>query len=183
MFDPIVLPSIKLELFTVMRAIKSLKESANFTHLEEYTASRALEEESEKQSYEFLKLFVCGSIKMKQEKRRNHSKIATWEDYQEKVSDRKIEEQDFSYKKAINREINYARCKLIRKKVEKMHTESADYRSKYNTEEQEAQKQPIFSISILNPKIEDEGVKSEEKIRIKTKIPSNFMSNLATPQF
>lgn len=64
-----------------------------------------------------------------------------------------------------------------------MHTESADYRSKYNTEEQEAQKQPIFSISILNPKIEDEGVKSEEKIRIKTKIPSNFMSNLATPQF
>lgn len=64
-----------------------------------------------------------------------------------------------------------------------MHTESTDYRSKYNTEEQEVQKKPIFSISILNPKIEDKGGKSEEKIRIKARIPSNFMSNLGTPQF
>lgn len=64
-----------------------------------------------------------------------------------------------------------------------MHTESTDYRSKYNTEEQEVQKKPIFSISVLNPKIEDEGGKSEEKIRIKARIPSNFMSNLTTPPF
>lgn len=89
-----------------MRAIKSLKESANFTHLEEYTASKALEEESEKQSYEFLKFFVCGSIKLKEEKKRNHSKIATWEDYQEKISERKAKEKDVPYEKVINRDIN-----------------------------------------------------------------------------
>lgn len=41
-----------------------------------------------------------------------------------------------------------------------MHTEGTDYPSKYNTKILDAQKQPIFSISILNPKIEDEGVKS-----------------------
>lgn len=59
---------------------------------------------------------------MKEDKKRNHSKIATWEDYQEKVSDRKIEEKAISGKQTMNREIHYARCKLIRKKVEKMHT-------------------------------------------------------------